>query len=421
MTEINDGLAVPKVFINPQDRFSPESRIWQGIAGIECASSGRLWATWYTGERFEMPGNYALLAYSDDGGESWHDPAVVIYPAAGARICDPCIWIDPEGKLWFFFNQSGENEYHDGRAGVWAITSENHESESPEWSKPFRIFHGIMLNKPIVTSSKEWLLPVSIWTVFLHGKPLILKDEVKPYAGAGVVASTDNGKNWEWRGAVNIPCASYDEHMLIEKNDKTLWLLARTLYGIGQSESHDGGRTWSRGRATELDGPDSRFYIRRLQSGNLILVNHHNFADQENQLSMRCNLTAFLSRDDGKSWEGGLLLDERSEVSYPDGCQTEDGMIYIAYDHQRGGMRLNLNEKEFEKRKNHSREILMAQFREEDILAGKCVSIDAVLKKTISCLGPKSDFTIEKFLAEGGIDWQDDMGNRDGMKKKFES
>ena len=53
----------------------------------------------------------------------------------------------------------------------------------------------------------------------------------------------------------------------------------------------------------------------------------------------RSHLTAFVSKDDGRSWEGGLMLDERGGVSYPDGQQTADGTIYITYDFDRTGAR----------------------------------------------------------------------------------
>lgn len=71
----------------------------------------------------------------------------------------------------------------------------------------------------------------------------------------------------------------------------------------------------------------------------------------------RSKMTAFLSDDEGRSWKGGLLLEERG-CSYPDGGLGADGSIYIIYDHGR--------------RKDN--EILMARITEEDILAGKTVS-----------------------------------------------
>lgn len=384
----HNGLTPPKVILNPGSEYDRDARIWQGVPTIACAASGRRWAAWYSGERTELPGNYIILASSDDDGQTWQDPTLIIAPAKGCRECDPCLWIDPTGKLWLFWQQSGDFKYHDGRVGVWAITSTDHEDGIATWTEPQRIFHGIMIHKPIVTSDGTWLLPISNWTVAtIQRKPLVLTEEVQPYAGAGVVASTDEGKTWQWRGAARMICASYDEHTLIERRDGSLWLLARTLYGIGQSESRDGGRSWSRARATDLDGPDAKFFIRRLASGNLLLVNHVNFTG-------RSHLTALLSCDDGATWEGGLLLDERTDVSYPDGQQVADGRIHIIYDHERGGMRDRLSPEAFEKRKLHEREILTATFTEQDVLAGKCISGKCQLKQLVSRLGPRPDFSL---------------------------
>ena len=67
----------------------------------------------------------------------------------------------------------------------------------------------------------------------------------------------------------------------------------------------------------------------------------------------RSLLTAWLSDDDGKTWRGGLMLDERTGVSYPDGFQAPDGTIYISWDRNR----------------STDGEILMARFTEEDVLA----------------------------------------------------
>jgi hypothetical protein len=53
------------------------------------------------------------------------------------------------------------------------------------------------------------------------------------------------------------------------------------------------------------------------------------------RLPRRSSLTAFLSTDDGKTWPKSLLLDDRAEVSYPDGFQAPDGVIHILYDWNR--------------------------------------------------------------------------------------
>ncbi len=82
----------------------------------------------------------------------------------------------------------------------------------------------------------------------------------------------------------------------------------------------------------------------------------------------RCKLKAFLSEDDGLTWQGGLMLDERNGISYPDGFQAPDGTIYISYDRNR----------------STDGEILLARFTEQDVLAGQTVGAKSKLKLLIS-------------------------------------
>ena len=152
-------------------------------------------------------------------------------------------------------------------------------------------------------------------------------------------------------------------------------MLTRTFDGIGESFSNDGGYTWTPGRKSHIDGPCSRFHIRRLKSGRLLMINHYQF-DQRIDLDDimrqgnvkswkgRSHLTALLSEDDGKTWPYTLLLDERNEVSYPDAKEAADGYIYVTYDWERVTQR----------------EILMARFTEEDILKGQLSSPNGKLR-----------------------------------------
>ena len=148
-------------------------------------------------------------------------------------------------------------------------------------------------------------------------------------------------------------------------------VLVRTTEGLGQSTSTDGGRTWSPG-ALYLAGENvanKRFFLRRLISGALLLVRNNGLT------KARSHLTAFVSDDDGKSWSGGLLLDERVGVSYPDGVQAEDGTIYIVHDYDRAGEGV----------------IYMVTFREQDVRAGKPVTDAVRLGVEISRLrGPRA-------------------------------
>lgn len=390
-----DVALLPPELVNPTDgQHVKPARGSQGVPGIACAPGGRLWATWYASRSqrgVESTGSYCVLATSGDDGRTWAE-TLLIMPRPLVRTYDPCLWVDPQNRLWFFWNQSAGMQ--DGRMGVWAIVTNEPDAAGPRWSKPRRIANGVMLNKPTVLKNGNWLLPVGLWpdndnVPNVNFKP----QDLGPYTNemlihdlgaeraSNVYRSTDQGKTFSLLGQARVPGTRVDEHMLIERRDVSLWMLLRNVRGIAQSTSHDGGRTWSEG-SLYLEGrthANKRFFIRRLQSGALLMV-RHNAAD-----GARSHLTAFISDDDGQSWQGGLLLDER-ECSYPDGVQAADGRIYIIYDQQR----YTLN------RAGHrgSGSVVMAVFREEDARAGRRVSDAVRLRSTISQLqtvDPPSD------------------------------
>lgn len=348
----NDAaLQPPPVILAPGPDYGPDTRPFQGIPGIERTPGGRLWATWYGGGPTEGPWNYVMLSTSADDGATWSGLTLVINPPDPVRAFDPVLWLDPRGRLWLFWAQAWQG--WDGRGGVWAIVTDDPEAEAPQWSAPRRLCDGVMMNKPIVLSTGEWVLPAAVWA----NRPSADAEHVRPSSdpsGSNVVVSADEGATWAYRGGVDIPGRSCDEHQVIERADGSLWLLARTGYGIGESVSTDGGRTWSPGRQSWIPHvPTARFYLRRLASGRLLLVKH-----SPPDGRTRSHLTAYLSADDGRTWQGGLLLDERNGVSYPDGTQAADGTIYVIYDFERKG----------------ARQILMATFTEEDVLVEEPVS-----------------------------------------------
>jgi len=341
----------PQVISNPGPVYSGSMRGFQGIPSLERSHKGRLWAIWYGGKgSTEDRFNYVMLATSGDDGLSWSKETLVIDPDGDGpvRAFDPELWIAPDGRLWVFWAQAVG---HDGTiAGVWTLTTDNPDDEKPQWSKPRRLTDGIMMCKPTVLSTGEWVLPVSTWR--------------NTDNSAKVVVSTDHGQTWQVRGACHLPVEirNFDEHMIIERGDGSLWMLVRTTYGIGESISTDSGRTWSRLNPSVIQHPSARFFIRRLNSGKILLVKHGPI----DKKTGRQDLTAFLSKDDGLSWYGGLLLDERTGVSYPDGVQAQDNTIYIIYDYSR----------------TEAKEILLAKFTEDDVADGKCVS-DAVALRMI--------------------------------------
>ena len=343
---IDDTTSVPSLNVAPGPEYGDEVRMFQGIPALERSPSGRLWAAWYGGGVTEDRHNYVLLVTSGDDGQTWSGPRLVVDPDGPGplRAFDPCLWHDPLGRLWLFWAQGLGEPLEQGHR-LWACTTANSDAENPTWSAPRFIAQGVMMNKPLVLSSGEWLLPVARW---------------RAEGSAGVCISTDQGATWDVLGQANIPSPAdrnCDEHMLVERRDGTLWMLVRTVYGIGESISTDRGRTWTDVQPFFIKHATTRFFLRRLRSGRLLLVKHGPLQER----TPRSHLTAYLSDDDGRTWFGGLLIDERLGVSYPDGAQAPDGALYLIYDYDRQG----------------AKEILMCTLEEEDLVRGVFTSARA--------------------------------------------
>ncbi len=368
MRQVADlALIPPAINTEPLPAYDNDKLDYGMTIGLERTPKGRLWACWVGGG--DNPAAFFVLATSDDDGETWSKPRVVVdghTPAMplGRSVLVGNLWTDPLGRLWLFFDQS--MHMYDGRAGVWATVCENPDADRPEWSAPRRLWHGVMLNKPTVLSTGEWMLPISLDQREGFGPFAGLFKELDPLRGANLFVSADQGATWTRRGAVQFPNPEWHEHMIVERRDGTLWMLARTRKGIMMSTSSDDGRTWA--APTEPDGirqPAARFFVRRLVSGRLLFVKHGSAMDAHQG---RVQLSAWLSDDDGATWRGGLILDERPGISYPDGLQAPDGTIYISYDRNR----------------STDGEILLARFTEEDVLAGKLGGGKSKLKMLIS-------------------------------------
>lgn len=336
------------------------NRKWQGIPGLEKTAKGRIFVSWFSGGTHEpTPENVVLLCFSDDGGQSFSKPQAMALPSDdGTRCFDPTLWGDPSGRLWYIFNRGNRKT---ARHDIWARICDDPDATPPVFAPGFRVGFdeapfAFRMNKPTVLSTGEWILPVT------HASEKIHQWFAGPKQRQGVGISTDQGKTWKLHGAVKAPEWAL-ENMIVELKDGRLWMLIRTGGGfLWESYSTDEGRTWSEGKATTITSPGSRFFIRRLASGNLLLVNHY-------KTTWRSRLTARLSTDDGETWNEGLLLDERG-ISYPDGVEDKDGLIWITYDRGRTNEGL----------------ILLARFREKDVAAGKDVSGDVLLKHEIDRL-----------------------------------
>ena len=370
---------MPYLVTNPGPEYAADNRMYVCSAGgITVAPNGRLWASWDSGGHGEDWFNYIMLATSGDGGRTWSDPVMVVDPPFQASYSN--LWTDPEGWMWFTFSlwpiryhraddQTMKMRFDDIRAfqaftrensaegsTLWAMTTGNPGDHSPKWNSPRLISTDYNhMNTPTVMSNGAWAWPTATIVRTENG-------EIYPFRP---LFSADNGKTFHFRGLVPTSDGrNFDESMIVHRRDGMLWLLSRMSYGIGESFSTDQGHTWTPMEPSAIKHTVSRFYIGRLQSGKLLLIKH---GQVDEKTKRRERLMAFLSGDDGKSWEGGLGIDERVQVSYPDATQGADGTIYVLYDFERHG----------------ATEILMAAFTEEDVAAGEPVSGKARFRQIV--------------------------------------
>ncbi len=337
--------------------------------GMALAPGGRLWATWVAGGDSERA--FTVGSWSDDGGKTWNgtrfrvgspDPVCHVGKTpVHVSLLIPNLWSAPDGTLRLYLYQ-GVNMF-DQRGALFEAVCRNPDASEPKWDKPKFLGWGSAHNKPIVLRDGTWLLPNDFEDqAWLRTNAF---PELNVLRGCGVLASTDGGRVWERRGVARpADERHFAEHAFVERPDGSLHMLMRTGRGLMESTSEDAGRTWTEPRPTSaIRQPVARFGYLRLASGRLLLVKNgstpRRIAGNAGGLGARAELTAFVSDDEGATWTGGLPIDPRARVAYPDAFQAPDGWIYVSYDHDRTTKR---------------DEILFARFREEDVRAGRPVT-----------------------------------------------
>ena len=363
------GAEQPPARLQPPDAaHACATRRHQGIPSITVSpANGRLWCTWYAGKTpAEDRNNYVVLATSADGGDTWREVLVADPDGDGPRRAfDPELWVDADGRLrWVWTESCGQpgifKEAKQDTLWLCALDADS-EPRPDALPVPRPVARGVMMGKPVILPGGERLCPVAHWG----------EDE------SSVFYATRDGFTFTRVGAAGYPAGTrcYDEHQVVRLADGTLKTFARLgswkhPANIGEAVSRDNGRTWSPGRPGRLPHTSSRFFVTRLASGNLLLVKHGSLTVFTN---VRDNLTAYLSDDGGETWKGGLLLDARKWVSYPDGQQLPDGRILVVYD--------------FERTKEQA--ILVAEFTEADVLAGRDVSGKVRLRRRVNAPQPR--------------------------------
>ena len=320
------------------ETYEPSSRKWNGISSVITAGNN-VFVAWRTGgTREPSPFVYIVVAASSDGGKSFRDPFLIIDPTVDSAFLDiPMFYYNNAGQLWLTYRWFGSG------SGEFAIEFVNPAGPLDE----IKFTEPILIGNPASSDPGGCFVPYAKPLLMGDGRILFGSSNYSNKQSTAVMESTDDGHSFSTVAQIPSTAGGYKsngESSLVKLSDGTLWLLSRVEGGyeggIEESFSYDGGKTWTNARgalAAPLRGPGSRFTMINLQDGGLLFITN-------NSDSVRHNMTAYLSYDDGKTWPYSFVVDPHLSA-YPDVWQALDGKIYIVYDKGRyteGGIRLTI-------------------------------------------------------------------------------
>lgn len=189
---------------------------------------------------------------------------------------------------------------------------------------------------------KTWLEPSRTLGTSPHG-PIQLRDGRLLYVGTGtwegtfsfvVEESNDDGKSWQVISVVPTPTGNAhhmsEPHMAQLKSGKLVTMVRnepkdREKCFLLQSESYDGGKTWTMLHETPLWGYPP--HLLTLNNGWLLVVYGHRRKPYGER--------ACVSRDEGETWDAAneIVLAEafNGDLGYPASVQLIDGTILTVF------------------------------------------------------------------------------------------
>jgi len=297
----------------------------------------------FSGDRDKhvCPWGKTQIVRSFDNGKTWTDPVTVNNTPLDDR--DAGIIVTRQGTLlvmWFTSLAFDFPEYKAYRT----------EEEDRLWSrhadklspKTRQRWLGSWVRRS-TDDGKTWEEPVKIHGTAPHG-PIQLRDgrilnvgltnwdETRSIA---VEISSDDGRTWKRIGTVSIPPGEdikhfHEPHVVELENGK---LVALFRYNppdhdqniMRQSESFDGGRTWTTAHETNIWGYPP--HLLRLRDGTIIVVYGH----RREPFGER----ACLSLDSCETWDIDNIIElasaPNSDLGYPASVELDDGSIFTVY------------------------------------------------------------------------------------------
>jgi predicted neuraminidase len=288
-------------------------------SSIAEAPNGDLLVTWYGGS-YESSDDEALyMARRRKGSRAWDAPELLCrdaaHPVGNAIIfvMGKNVWI-----LWGRMEATQPLLAHTGWDGarlMYRVSSDNGKTWTKDALFPIETHGWLPRNLPIALPGGEVLVPLS--------------DERDNIDKSFFVRTKDDGKSWVQSQIIPNKNPAGEQPTVAPRPDGSLLAFVRLRPTLLQTESTDGGLSWTAAHETDLKCPDSAISLRALRNGHLLLV--HNDSDRA-----RTPLSITRSTDGGKTWSAHLAFESNpGEYSYPSVLQTSDGLIHVVYTFRR--------------------------------------------------------------------------------------
>jgi hypothetical protein len=330
--------AAPRV--EPITTISRQPEFYHGWPTVAARRNGDL-ALVYSGgrEAHICPFGRVELMRSRDGGRSWSWPEVLFdspiddrdagafETPAGSLLVTTFTSLAYEARLksaperWRAVQQRTTPEERQALLDTWMLRSTD---GGMTWSAAYRV----PLNSPHGPTS------LSDGRLLYAGKQLW-----KPGQKAGVAESTDDGQSWRW--IADIPTRpgdsvqQYHELHAVQAADGRVVVHIRNHNPQNanetlQTESTDGGRTWTTPHGIGVWGLPS--HLLRLADGRLLMSYGYRRAPFGNQ--------ARISADHGATWSAPIVISEDGaggDLGYPSTVELEGGkLLTVWYESLRG-------------------------------------------------------------------------------------
>lgn len=324
---------------------------WPSIGKLP---SGKL-AIVASGFRYEhvCPFGKAVIAYSEDEGESYTCPSPVIDTPLDDRDAGITSFGENSVIVTSFnntveFQRSTNNRRANPSAVIDAyLDTVTEEDEKKYLGSEFRISRdggitfGEIYKSPI--TSPHGPTELSDGTLLWVGRTFTSNDTFRENEDEVRAYKINDDGSMEYVGAVphiyrdGKKVLSCEPHA-IELDDGSILCHIRVQNGSGlftvyQTRSEDGGKTWEEPVQLLSDNGGSPPHLIRHSSG--VIVSTYGYRN------MPFGIRAMLSRDNGKTWEKDFILYEdkvSADLGYPCTTELKDGtMLTVFYAHEKAG------------------------------------------------------------------------------------